>query len=90
MRLRLVRVHGSYILGIGTLVILIFYLSSTVRDSRESVSTSEKLREEEYDSAESKSDFNAYIVSTGMTIWWRTRNWVKIFAIGIMWGLGST
>jgi hypothetical protein len=67
MRLRLVRVHGSYFIGVGALVILIFYLSSTVRDSRENSNRQEKDREEVNDSVESKSDFSTYIVSIGIT-----------------------
>ncbi|XP_021928309.1 carbohydrate sulfotransferase 11-like isoform X1 [Zootermopsis nevadensis] len=61
MRIRLGRVHSSYIIGIGTLVLLIFYLSSNDRDSRGNVDRQDKEREELKDSVDSKSDFSTYI-----------------------------
>jgi hypothetical protein len=71
MRLRLIRVHGSYLVGVGTVVILLFYLTSTVRESRENDTAQDTaqdtLHEEVVTSGESEPDLNTYMVSAGET-----------------------
>jgi hypothetical protein len=67
MRLRLIRVHGSYLVGVWTVVILLFYLTSTVRDSRESDTAQDTVHEEVVTSGGSEPDLNRYMVSVGET-----------------------
>jgi hypothetical protein len=65
MRRRLFRVHGSYLLGVGTLVIIVFYLTSTSRVSRDNVIVKNEIYEKVNDRTESVPDLNGYIVSNG-------------------------
>ena len=69
MRRRLCRVHGSYFLGVGTLVIIVFYLTSTSRVSRENVTVKNELLvyEEVNDATDSVPDINGYVVSNDIT-----------------------
>ena len=64
MSRRMFRVRGSYLLGIGTLVIIVFYLTSPSRVSRENVTVKHEIYEDE-DTTESVPDLNRYIVSNG-------------------------
>jgi hypothetical protein len=67
MRLRLIRVHGSYLIGVGTVVILVFYFTSTARDSRDNETVLDTVHVEVISSGESEPDLNRYIVSMGGT-----------------------
>ena len=74
MRRRLFRVHGSYLFGIGMLVTVVFYLTSTSRVSRENVTAKNEVYEEMNDDTDSEPDFKKYIVSN------RTKTgWLLIF-----------
>jgi hypothetical protein len=63
MRPRLIRVHGSYLVGVGTVVILVFYLTSSARDSRENETVQDTVHEKVISSGESEPDLSRYIVS---------------------------
>jgi hypothetical protein len=65
MRLRLIRIHGSYLVGVGTVVLLVFYLASTVRDPREIDTVQDTVHEEELSSGEKEPELSSYIVSIG-------------------------
>jgi hypothetical protein len=67
MRPRLIRVHGSYLVGVGTVVILVLYLTSPARDSRENENVQDTVHEEAISSRESERDLSRYIVSIGGT-----------------------
>jgi hypothetical protein len=67
MRLRLFRVHRSYLFGVGILVIIVVYLT-TSRVSRENVTIKNEIYEEGNDAEESTPDLNRYIVSNGILL----------------------
>lgn len=67
MRPRLIRVHGSYLVGVGTVVILVFYLTSPARDSHENDTAQDAVHEDVISAGESEPDLNRYIVSIGGT-----------------------
>lgn len=66
MRCRLFRVRRSYLLGFGTLVIIVFYLTFPSRVSRENVTVTNEIYEEKNDAEERTPDLNRYIVSNGI------------------------
>jgi uncharacterized membrane protein len=65
MRRRLLRDRRSYLLGIGILVIIVVYFTSSSRVSRENVTIKNA---EGNDAEESAPDLNSYIVSNGIRI----------------------
>lgn len=66
MRRRMFRVRGSYLLGVGTLVIIVFYLTSPSRVSRENVTVKHEIYEDEKDATEIGPDLNRYIAEAEM------------------------
>jgi hypothetical protein len=63
---RLFRVRRSYLLGVGILVIIVFYLTFPSRVSRENVTIKNEIYAEGNDAEESTPDLNRYIVSNGV------------------------
>lgn len=61
MRPRLIRVHGSYLVGVGTVIILVFYLTSPARDSQENETAQDAVHEDVTSAGESEPDLNRYI-----------------------------
>jgi hypothetical protein len=66
MRRRPFRVRGLYLLGVGTLVTIVFYFTYPSRVSRENVTVKNDIYAEGNDAAESTPDLNRYIVSNGI------------------------
>jgi hypothetical protein len=68
MRRRLFRDRRSYLLGIGILVIIVVYFTSSSRVSPENVTIKNEIYAEGNDAEESAPDLNRYIVSNGIAI----------------------
>jgi hypothetical protein len=66
MRRRLFRVRRSYLLGVGILVIIVFYLTFPSRVSRENVTIKNEIHAEGKDAEENTPDLNRYIVRNGI------------------------
>ena len=66
MRRRLFRVRLSYLLGVGILVIIVVYITSSSRVSHENASIKNEIHAEGNDAEESTPDLDRYIVSNGI------------------------
>lgn len=66
MRCHLFRYRRSYLLGVGILVIVVVYFTSSSRVSRENVTIKNEVYAEGNDAEESAPDLNRYIVSNGI------------------------